>query len=113
MDGRFIRTVTHGDQVVVHLRDEIDVTTAAELRARLQELIAAGHVDLVIDLQPVRFIDSTGLGVLVSALKAVRDQEGRVQLVIISESPIARILRISSLDQVFPVHLTLDAALSE
>ena len=53
-----------GDRTVIAVAGEIDVYTAPSLRERLNELVASGHYDLVVDMEGVEFLDSTGLGVL-------------------------------------------------
>jgi anti-sigma B factor antagonist len=106
-----VHTVVHGDVVVVQVAGEIDVYTAASLRERLADLIDADHTDVVVDLTGVTFMDSTGLGVLVGALKKVRGYGGRLQLVIDQEKVI-KVFRITALTQVFTIHETLEAALA-
>jgi anti-sigma B factor antagonist len=106
-----VHTVVHGDVVVVQVAGEIDVYTAASLREKLADLIDADHTDVVVDLTGVTFMDSTGLGVLVGALKKVRGFGGRLQLVIDQEKVI-KVFRITALTQVFTIHETLDAALA-
>ena len=106
-----VHTVVHGDTVVVQVAGEIDVYTAASLREKLADLIDADHTDVVVDLTRVTFMDSTGLGVLVGALKKVRGYGGRLQLVIDQEKVI-KVFRITALTQVFTIHETLDAALA-
>lgn len=113
MHGRFMRTEAHQDRVVVYLAGEIDVEVAAWLRERLQDLVAAGQVDLVIELRAVTFVDSTGLGVLVGVSQATRTQGGSMALVVDEASPVAKILRVSALDLLFPVYASLKDALSK
>jgi len=102
-------TTTHQDDVTVG--GEVDVYTASQLRATLDEEIAAGHTHLVVDLDNVGFLDSTGLGVLVGRLKAVRNSSGWLRIVCSSER-ILRVFRITGLDKVFGIHDTLEDALS-
>lgn len=99
-----------GDRTVVEVGGEIDVYTASVLRERLVSLVDAGRTDLIIDLTPVKFMDSTGLGVLVGLLKKVRGQDGRLALVIDSER-LLKVFRITALTQVFTIHETVASAL--
>jgi anti-sigma B factor antagonist len=64
-----ISTRSEGVHTIVELGGELDVSTVPRLRERLADLIADGHHHLVVDLQGVDFLDSTGLGVLVGGLK--------------------------------------------
>ena len=100
---------TSGARTVVQVTGEIDVYTAPLLREELASLIDAEHRDLLVDLTGVGFMDSTGLGVLVGALKKVRTLGGDLQLVISSEK-VLKVFRITALTQVFTIHESLDAA---
>jgi anti-sigma B factor antagonist len=100
-----------GEHTVISVSGEIDVYTAPSLRERLNELVAAGHYDLIVDMVGVEFLDSTGLGVLVGCLKRVRSHEGTLRLVCAQEK-ILKVFRITGLTKVFPIHATLDEALS-
>ncbi len=82
---------------------EIDLATAAQLREAVLDLIQNGSRQVVVDLRGVEFMDSTGLGVLVGALKRLREQEGDLVLVC-TEGPVLKILTLTGLDRVFPIH---------
>jgi anti-sigma B factor antagonist len=101
-----------GERTVISVSGEIDVYTAPSLRERLNELVAAGHYDLVVDLGGVEFLDSTGLGVLVGGLKRVRSHDGTLRLVCAQEK-ILKVFRITGLTKVFPIHATLGEALAD
>lgn len=100
----------HGDLTIVEVAGEVDVYTAAVLREKLADVIDDDHADVVVDLTGVGFLDSTGLGVLVGALKKVRGLGGRLQLVIDQER-VMKVFRITALTQVFTIHATLEDAL--
>ncbi|MFL6060812.1 MAG: STAS domain-containing protein [Marmoricola sp.] len=100
-----------GDRTVVAIGGEIDVYTAPKLRDKITELVGAGNHDLIIDMERVDFIDSTGLGVLVGSLKKVRAQDGSMAL-ICSQDRLLKIFRITGLDKVFTIHASEQAALS-
>lgn len=94
---------------VVEVRGEVDVYTASVLRQRLLEIIDGGAGRVVVDLRRVDFLDSTGLGVLVGALKRLRMDGGDLSLVCDNEK-LLKIFRITALDRVFALHETVEAA---
>jgi anti-sigma B factor antagonist len=95
---------------ILEVTGEIDVYTAPRLREKLIELVNEGSYHLIVDLEKVDFLDSTGLGVLVGGLKRVRNHDGTLQLVCTQEK-ILKIFRITGLTKVFPIHATVaDAA---
>ena len=81
------------------------------LRDKITELVNAGNHELLVDLEAVEFLDSTGLGVLVGGLKKVRAQEGTMAL-ICSQDRLLKIFRITGLAKVFTIHESEAAALS-
>lgn len=97
-----IRTEQDGNICTVVLAGEVDVYTAPVLKDKLVSIIEGGCVDVVVDLQNVAFIDSSGLGVLVSALRRSRERGGAVRIVCTRES-ILKVFRITGLDKVFPL----------
>jgi anti-sigma B factor antagonist len=98
-----------GERTLVDVGGEIDVYTAPRLRERLVELINSGHHNLIIDLEDVDFLDSTGLGVLVGALKRVRAHQGSLRLVCTQER-LLKIFRITGLAKVFGIYASVEAA---
>ena len=98
-----------GEATIVSAQGEVDVFSAPELDTELSALVADGHSRLVIDLSGVAFLDSTGLGVLVKALKHAREAGGWVHLVV-SSGRIRKIFEITGLDASIPIFdTTLDA----
>jgi anti-sigma B factor antagonist len=105
--GIDVRTV--GAHEVVDVQGEIDVYTAPKLRERLVELVSQGSHDVVVNLEGVDFLDSTGLGVLVGALKRVKAHDGSLSIVC-TQDKILKIFKITGLTKVFPIHASIDAA---
>jgi len=106
-----LSTRTEGDKTVVEVGGEIDVYTAPKLREQLVELVSAGQYHIVVDMERVDFLDSTGLGVLVGGLKRVRAHDGSLRLVCTQER-ILKIFRITGLTKVFPIHSSLEEAVA-
>lgn len=94
---------------VVDVKGEIDVYTAPKLREKLIELVSEGSYDVVVNLEGVDFLDSTGLGVLVGALKRVKAHDGSLALVC-TQDKILKIFKITGLTKVFPIHDSVDEA---
>jgi anti-sigma B factor antagonist len=92
---------------VLAVRGEIDAYTSPRLRERLTQLMEDGHYRVVVDLEGVEFMDSTGLGVLVSCLKRSREHQGDVALVCTAPQ-ILRVLAITGLDRVFVVRESIE-----
>jgi anti-sigma B factor antagonist len=92
---------------LTRLSGRLDAAAAPQVLAHLKDAVADGKSRLAVDLSDVSFIDSTGLGTLVSGLKAARKAEGDLRLV--APSPQAkRLLRLTTLDRVFVTSDTLD-----
>lgn len=86
----------------VRLLGELDMATADRLRDELARLSADGAVLVTIDLSDLVFIDSTGLSVLISGLKRLRQQGGDMALR--SPTPGTRkVLEITGLTEVFAI----------
>ena len=105
-----VHTRTVGPYRVVAVVGEFDVHTATDLRRYFADLIAGGPAHLVIDLDGVGFLDSTGLGVLVGILKMVSTADGSLGIVC-ARQDLLKILRITGLATVFTLHSTVEAAL--
>jgi anti-sigma B factor antagonist len=106
-----IETRNVGARTVLAVSGEIDVYTAPKLREQIVQLVDEGRYHLVVDMEQVEFLDSTGLGVLVGGLKRVRAHDGSLQLVC-TQDRILKIFRITGLTKVFPVHATVADALA-
>ncbi len=88
-------------QVLVTVEGELDLATAPQLRDQLVEL-SEDKVEIVVDVTRLRFIDSTGLSVLVMAFNRTRAAGGSMVVRNPSQS-VLRILEITGLVSVFTV----------
>lgn len=101
----------HGGWTLLAAAGEIDVAAAPGLREQLVALIEAGRTRLVVDLEDVDFIDSTGLGVLVGALRRARGAEGDLRLVC-TNSRLLKVFDVTGLDEVFSIAESVDDAIA-
>jgi anti-sigma B factor antagonist len=85
---------------VLKVGGEIDLYTSPQLRERLLEAAASVETGpfVALDLTGVTFVDSSGLGVIVGGLKHVRERSGDLLVVASDDSPLAKLLSLTSLD---------------
>jgi anti-sigma B factor antagonist len=94
---------------VARVAGDIDVATAPRLRERLVGHISEGRTHLVLDLEAVDLLDSTGLGVIVGVLKRARTAGGDVRLVA-TRPGIRKVFEITALDRTMPLAESAEAA---
>lgn len=96
---------------VVRLAGRLDLMSAGAIRKQLAETVTAGHRRVVVDLADVSFIDSTGLGSLVSGLKATKQVGGDLRIARPAQQARA-ILQLTTLDRVLPAYNSIEEALA-
>ena len=96
---------------LIYLKEErLDAHNSDELKAQLNRLFDSGMKDLLIDLKEVRFIDSSGLGVLVSGFKNASARQGSLKLSGL-QSQVKSMFELTRLHRVFDIFQTVDEAL--
>jgi anti-sigma B factor antagonist len=96
---------------VVIPRGEVDLVTQAQLKEVINELVVAGNVDIIVDLDETTFLDSTGLGALIGARRKTHAFMGSFAIVCTQER-LLKLFRITSLDKVFAIRDTRSEALA-
>ncbi|HUF31778.1 MAG TPA: STAS domain-containing protein [Acidimicrobiales bacterium] len=96
---------------VLAVSGEVDVATVPRLREQLHGLVAEGSNQIIVDLDGVDFLDSTGLGVLVGALKRVRSNDGDLHL-ICTQPRIRKVFEVTGLTKVFSLYDSVDDAVA-
>jgi len=104
------RTVNNQTAVVAPV-GEVDLHTAPEIKQHIAALSDQGCTQIVVDLSRIDYMDSTGLGVLVGALKRLREKDGELRLV--QPTPrVMRVLEITRLVNVFQIFHSEEEALN-
>lgn len=96
-----------GEYTIVKLKGEVDIYTAPSLRETIVNTVEKGRYMIVVDLDEVDFLDSTGLGVLVGGLKRVKQHDGELGIICNQEN-ILRIFKITGLTKIFKVYKSAD-----
>jgi anti-sigma B factor antagonist len=105
------RSPREGVAVIV-LSGEVDVYTSPRLKQEMVDLLNRGQVNLIVDLNGVEYLDSTGLGVLIGGLKRARERDGDLRL-ICENMRILRIFEITGLTKIFEIDRDEEGALSK
>ncbi|WP_078429412.1 STAS domain-containing protein [Alkalihalobacterium alkalinitrilicum] len=97
-----IRQETKGNMHLLRLSGEVDAFTAPKLREVLIPLTEESGMKIIVDLADVDYIDSTGLGIFIGALKSTHNYESHIQLQGLS-SRLQRLFKITGLDEVIDI----------
>ncbi len=100
-----------GEATLVELEGEIDLHCAPDLKSALLELGSTPSARVAIDLSGVSFLDSTGIGALVGALKKTRESGGQMAF-FGARDRTKRVFQIAGLLNALPFYTTRDGALA-
>jgi len=89
----------------------LDVAGAPALKEAVGEVVRNGPPKVVIDMEGVSFVDSTGLGSVIAALKQIRNSQGELRLAAPNQQ-VRVVLELTTLDRVFPYYATVEEALT-
>lgn len=97
--------------IVIEVKEErLDAHNSGDLKAEMQRLFDADNKNLLIDLKDVRFIDSSGLGALVSGFKNAISHQGSLKLASL-QPQVKSMFELTRLHRVFEIFLTTSEAL--
>ena len=98
------------DLPVIRAAGELDLATVPEMRAVVAEVTERRPRALIFDFQEIAYMDSSGLGILVSAKKRLGSYRGEV-IVITAQPSVLKVLSLSGLDQIMAVFPSIEAYL--
>jgi anti-sigma B factor antagonist len=97
---------------IIEVEGQVDLYSAPEFKERTAHVISDGAACVIIDLSRVTFMDSTGLGVLVGALKRMRAARADL-LLVVTGYDIERLFELAGLDGSFRIYRSRDDALED
>lgn len=101
-----IEVHNNGDTQGIVLAGEIDAYTAPDLKDTLLPLTKHSGTTIVVDLEKVNYMDSTGLGVFISALKSTKEHNSEMRLVSLQDR-VERLFEITGLDSIINIDSTV------
>ncbi|SJM94109.1 STAS domain-containing protein [Crenothrix polyspora] len=97
---------------ILTVQDErIDAHNSGELKDTLLQMIARGDTQIIVQLQQVRFIDSSGLGALLAGNKHIVAKSGRFVLVNI-QPQVLSMFELTRLNRVFEIYADINDILN-
>ncbi len=104
-------TIRKGDVLRINvLAERIDAACAVQFKDRIRELCGQEPARVILDLQMVEFLDSSGLGAVVAAMKYL-GKGRRLELAGLS-SKVSKVFRLTRMDSIFTIHQTAEAAMN-
>lgn len=96
--------------VILKLSGEMDIYSAPKLKEQAADLIKEGKSRLLLEMTELKYIDSSGLGVLVAAMTRAKENGG-VLCLISPTRPVCRLLEIIGLDQILKCYPNVEDAI--
>ena len=107
-----VKIQEHDTVVQIEVNEErLDAHNSGELKAQMLNLFEEGKTNLVVDLQEVRFVDSSGLGALVSGFKNASARNGNLKLSGL-QPQVRSMFELTRLHRVFEIFPTVQEALA-
>lgn len=106
-----LTTKDTGNACIVELEGSLDTNSANDAHVKLEEIIDAGAVNLVINVDRIDFISSSGLRVLLAIAKTLSARKGTLILTNLNET-VREVFRISGFDSILTVCQSEEEALS-
>jgi len=106
-----LKTEKKNDVMVINVKEErLDAHNSGDLKNEMQKLFAEGNKNILVDLKDVRFIDSSGLGALVSGFKNAISHQGNLKLSSL-QPQVKSMFELTRLHRVFEIFASTSEAL--
>lgn len=100
------------DVGIIRVEGRLNMVTAPELRETVVSAVGAGLTRLVVDLTNVTFMDSSGLGALIGALKTTRASGGDLRIAGVGEQ-VSMVLQLSNVDRILKPYANPETAFAD
>ena len=104
-----IQEKINGSNVIFVKDERVDAHNSSELKDVILHLIEQGEINIIVQLEQVRFVDSSGLGALLSGFKHAEAKSGKLSLSNL-QNQVLSMFELTRLNRVFEVYVDLDEA---
>lgn len=106
-----LKTEVKNDIVIISVKEErLDAHNSGEMKIEMKKLFEEGTKNILVDLKEVRFIDSSGLGALVSGFKNAISHQGNLKLAAL-QPQVKSMFELTRLHRVFEIYVSASEAL--
>lgn len=92
-----------GSHLILDMQGSIDLYNISQLKKKLFQFAEERVPSLVINMQKINYLDSTGIGALVAGQKKISENSGRLSLMSVNED-VMTILKLAALDKFFTIY---------
>jgi anti-anti-sigma factor len=96
--------------LIFDLEGDFDLYSSHEIKNQIEELISQGNHNLLFNMKNVKYLDSTGVGVLIRILLLLKQKEGKIRLFNVNDAP-RKVLQLTMLEQMLGVFNSEEEAL--
>lgn len=107
-----IKTRTEQHAAIVSIAGEVDMYSSTQARAAILEQIGKKVRQIVVDLDQVPYMDSSGVAVLIEGLKKCGEYGGTLSITGLRDN-VREVFELTRLDKIFKIYENLEAALAE
>ena len=98
--------------VILDIQGEIDLYNAPEIKDTMQKLIKAQKYSIIINLEKVSYIDSSGIGALISSLSNLKKYQGSLKIINVYAS-VKKVFELTKLTSFFEIYDSEEEAISK
>ncbi|MBN2534227.1 MAG: STAS domain-containing protein [Spirochaetales bacterium] len=106
-----IRNHTNPDALIIDLDGDFDLYSSYKVKEDIEKLIEQGNHTILFNMEKVKYLDSTGIGVLIRVLLLLKPKNGIMRLFKVHEAPM-KVLKLTMLTQMLGVYDTEETALA-
>lgn len=106
-----IKTRVVDTVVILDIDGEIDLYNAPEIKDTIKQQMDAGHKKIIINLENVSYIDSSGIGALISSLSNLKKIGGGLKIIHVYDS-VRKVFELTKLTSFFDIYDSEDEALN-
>ncbi|HBE02935.1 MAG: hypothetical protein A2096_11440 [Spirochaetes bacterium GWF1_41_5] len=99
------------DTIVVKLTGDLDLYQIEQFKKQMTETINGGVKKIIFDFESLNYIDSSGLGGIITCMQLMRSKNGAVTIAGLKDSP-RRVFELTNIDKLFKIYADVDSALA-